>query len=91
MNPTPGAVVTPNMGLGLSEGAGDSRASAGGEGVEIKELRGFFSVAGVAAPNLVPKVLGVVDHAEGPALACPNGETVDAKDKKPLCFRRRYQ
>jgi len=84
VKPTPGVVVTPNIGLGLSEGAGEPRDSVGGGGVGVKVLGGFVFVAGlVVTPKLVVKVLGVVDHAEGPAFACPKGETVDAKDENP--------
>jgi hypothetical protein len=86
VKPTPGADVTPNKGLGLSGGAGDSRDSAGG-GVDVNGLSsGFLSeviVVGIRG-DLAEKLLEDVDHADGPAFAIPNGDIVEAKDKKPL-------
>jgi hypothetical protein len=92
VKPAPGAVVTPNKGLGLSDGAGELRDSSGG-GVAVNGLRSGFLFNVVAlraevdsASGLLEKLLGVDDQAEGPAFACPNGDTVEAKDEKPLCL-----
>lgn len=91
VNPTPGVVVTPNNGLGLSDGPGELRDSS--EGVALNGLSsGFLSDVGAASEEVEEDLgsdlagirLGAEDQADGPAFACPNGEIVEAKDKKPL-------
>lgn len=75
VKPAPGAVVTPNKGLGLSDGAGELRDSSGG-GVAVYGLSSGFLSEAVAVRvevgsvgGLAAKLLGVDDQAEGPAFA----------------------